>query len=599
MTVRAIFGLVGLHVFFLFAGAGVLWGLRGWRYWTDFVRLAGLAYLLGVAGVITVLMLALVVGIPFGPPLIIGSGAALVAGGLLAGRRRNRLLPRLRAAGWSLPTPSLLSAGFIAALVLYFEAAFRSERLAELYDWDAWFVWALKGKALFHFGGLEEWIFGGSAYSSGVYTGYPPGFSALQAASFHAMGSDDVVTQNLNYWFLTLGFAAAVAGLLAPRVRALILLPVLLLLLMLPGLTGIPVPGGADRPLAFFVATAALLVFIWLDERKDWQLAAAAILLAGAFLTKREGLLLGACVVFAAFAASLRDRRWAWPRLAAFAFAAFALALPWRIWVASKGYRSDGPEAGVFGFLEDFGRGLDSLWLAARAMFGYELWLVLPAVVVVAAVLAFIAGARKGAVFALVFVGVTAVANAWVTWTYPSLAVSLDYSLNPATRFMVSPLLVVAALLPLLLERAWTGRSGPPEPTTRALEGTKRRLVLPWAIVLAALLLYPTSMAVGYSSFRLPGGSPPFPSRDECVRPPIAGAPLRVVVGYERSYADANVLRDRARGAGFEATEVARDGCGRLRIVIGNVPSVAVADQLVGRARAAGLEPTLERDPSD
>lgn len=597
MTVRAIAGLVGLHLFFLVVGAGMLWGLRGFRFWTDFVRLAGLAYLLGVGGSITLLTLALVIGIPFGPLLIIGCGAAVVAGGLLTGRRKGRPRAMLHPPGWRVPAPSLLSAGFIAALALYFQASFRSERLAELYDWDAWFAWTLKGKTLFHFGGLEEWIFGGSAYSGGVYTGYPPGFPVLQAASFHAMGSDDVVTQNLNYWFLTLGFAAAVAGLLAPRVRAHILLPVLLLMLVLPGFTGIPVPGGADRPLAFLVATAALLVFLWLDERRSWQLSAAAILLAGAFLTKREGLLLGACVVFAAFVASSRDRRWAWPRLALFTFIAVALALPWRVWVASEGYRSDGPESGVFGFVNDFDRGLDALWIAVRAMFGYDLWLVLPAVAVAAAILAFLAGARKGAVFAVVFLGVTAVANAWVTWTNPSLALSLDYSLNPATRFMVTPLLVVGAVLPLLLEGAWAGRSAP-GPTSGATSGPKRP-VLPWTIVLAALFVYPASMAVGYSGFRLPGGVPPFPSRTDCERAPRAGDRVRVVFGYERSYAEANGLRNRARASGFEGADVARDGCGRLRVFVIGIPAIVAGQEMVQRARAAGLEPTLERDSGE
>jgi 4-amino-4-deoxy-L-arabinose transferase-like glycosyltransferase len=409
------------------------------------------------------------------------------------------------------------------------------------------------------------------------------------------MGTDDVVTQNLNYWFFTLGFAAAVAGLLAPRVRGIILLPALLLMLVLPGLTGIPVPGGAERPLAFFVAIAALLVFLWLDERKSWQLAAAAILLSGAFLTKREGLLLGACVIVAAGAASWADRRWAWPRLAVLGAAAFVLALPWRAWVAIEGYRSDAPEGGYFAFIDDFDRARDSLWLAVRAMFGYDLWLVLPATAVVAAALAFLAGARRGAVFTLVFIGATLASNAWVTLTNP-VTISLDYSLNPATRFMVTPLLVVASVLPLLLERAWSGTSGWPHAPTRVAVGSAW---IAWTIVLAALVLYPASMAAGFSSFRLPGGAPPFPSRAECERKPNAGEPVRVVFGYARSYAEASVLRERALGAGFETTEVARDGCGRLRVFVEKVPSVAAGEQLVAEARAAGLEPTLERDPGD
>ena len=182
----------------------------------------------------------------------------------------------------------------------------------------------------------------------------------------------------------------------------------LLLVLVLPGLTGIPVPGGADRPLAFLIAAAALLVVLWLDERERWQLAAATLLLAGAFLTKREGLLLGACIVLAALVATWGDRRFAWPRLVGAAAVAFALALPWRIWVAANGFHGDEPQTGFLGFLDDAGRGPRSLWLALRAMFGYDFWLVLPAVAVVAAVLAFLAGARRPAVFAVAFLAAAA-----------------------------------------------------------------------------------------------------------------------------------------------------------------------------------------------
>ena len=365
-------------------------------------------------------------------------------------------------------------------------------------------------------------------------------------------------------------------------------------MLVLPGLTGIPVPGGAERPLAFFVAVAALLVFLWLDERKSWQLAAAAVLLSGAFLTKREGLLLGACLIVAGGAASWADRRWAWPRLAALGAAAFALSLPWRAWVALQGYRSDAPEGGFFAFLDDVDRARDSLWLAVRAMFGYDLWLVLPAAAVVAAVLAFLAGARRGAVFTLAFIGATLAANAWVTLTNP-VTISLDYSLNPATRFMVTPLLVVASVLPLLLERAWSGGSGWPPTQNRVAVGS-RWFAMPWAIVLAALVLYPASMAAGFSSFRLPGGAPTFPSRAECERSPTAGELVRVVFGYARSYPEATVIRERALGAGLQTTEIARDGCGRLRVFVDDVPGVAAGNALALTARKHRLNPVLERD---
>jgi len=597
MTLRAMTGLVVLHVFFLVVGAGVLWGLRGWRAWTELVRLAGVAYLLGVASLMILLTFSLVVGLPFGPPLVLSCGLALVAGGLLLGWRRGRRLPPLRAPAWRFPAPSLVSAVLIAAVVVYFEAFFRSERLAELYDWDAWFTWTLKAKTLFYFGSMEEWVFGTAAHSGGVLTSYPPGFPAVQAASFHAMGSADVVTLNLNYWFLTLGFAAAVAGLLAPRVRSVILIPVLLLMLVLPGLTGIPVPGGADRPLAYLIATAALLVVLWLDERQAWQLTAATVLLGGAFLTKREGLLLGACVLIAALAATWGDRRSAWRRLGATGLAAFALALPWRIWVGTQDFPDEGLETGVLATLENVDRAWPSLELALRAMFGYDFWLVLPAIGVLAALLGLVGGARRPAVFALVFLGVTVAANTWITWSQTFFGLTLDYSLNPATRFMVTPVLTAAAVTPLLLERAWAAGSSKRKPNPRP--GLERSVLLPWAIIGVAVLTYPASMLAGTSNLRLPGGLPSFPDRDECIRAPVAGEPVRVVFGYEHSYSAANGLRDRALGAGFEATEVARDGCGRLRVYIDDVPGIASVNDLVAVARAHDLESTVERDSDE
>ena len=564
MTLRAIAGLFVLHLFFLGVGAGILWGLRGWAAWVELVRLAGVAYLLGVASLMVLLTLSLVLGLPFGPPLVLACGIALVGGGILLGRRRGRRLPPLRPPAWHFPAPSVVSAVFIAAVVVYFEAFFRSERLAELYDWDAWFTWTLKAKTLFHFEGMEAWVFGTAAHSGGVLTSYPPGFPALQAASFHAMGSADVVTLNLNYWFLTLGFASAAAGLLAPRVRGVILLPVLLVMLVLPGLTGIPVPGGADRPLAYLVATAALLVVLWLDQRQDWQLAAASVLLGGAFLTKREGLVVGACVLVAALAASWSDRRSAWPRLGVTGAAAFGLALPWRIWVGTQDFPDEGLETGVVTTLENTGRAWPSLELALRAMFGYDFWLLLPAVALVAALLGLVAGARRPAIFTLAFLALAVAANTWITWSQTFFGLTLDYSLNPATRFMVTPVLTVAAVTPLLLERVWTSASG--ERASPRRPRHLRTAVLSWGVVVFAAVAYPASMLAGVSSLRLPGGPPSFPTRDECSRAPVEGEGVRVVFGYERSYVEAFALRDHGSGCGLRRH---RRRAGRLRQVAG------------------------------
>jgi hypothetical protein len=275
VTIRAIAGLAALNLLFVGVGACVLWGLRGWRWWTDFLRLAGVAYFLGVASFLTLASIELVVGIPFGVPSIVLSAVALAACGVLAGWWRRRPRPALRPPGWSLARPSLFTGLLLASLVLYFQALFRSARLEGMTEWDAWWCWTLRAKAIFYFDGLDQAVF-----ASPRCPGYPPGFSALEATGFHAMGSVDVVTVHLQYWFLAAGFVAALAGLLAPRVRAAVLLPFLLLVLVVPSFTARVTDGRADLPLAYFIAIAAVLVLIWLEERQPWLLAGATLLFA-------------------------------------------------------------------------------------------------------------------------------------------------------------------------------------------------------------------------------------------------------------------------------------------------------------------------------
>ena len=111
------------------------------------------------------------------------------------------------------------------------------------------------------------------------------------------------------------------------------------------------------------------------------------------------------------------------------------------------------------------------------------------------------------------------------------------------------------------------------------------------AIVAAAVAIYP--------AITLAGGAPRFPDYADCVKQPTAGSKARVVFGYAETYSDANALRDRVLDLGFEGTEVAQDGCGRLRVSLNGVPSLEVASKVATEARQAGLEPTLEGDPGD
>jgi hypothetical protein len=592
MTIRALSGLFALNAFVLVVGCGVLWGIRGWRSWGELLRLAGVAYLLGLSVLFVVFTLELVVGVPFGGATIVASGLAVLGAGLAVGRAAGRPRPRLREESSRLRRPSLLAGLFVAALALYFEALFRSGRLqGPGPDWDAWRAWTLRAKALFYSGRLDVTV-----PSLGQYPSYPPGLSALQAAAFHAMGAPDAVTLHLVNWFIAVGFVAALAGLLAPRVRTAILLPCLLVILLLP--KGLPQWGTwllADLTLAFLLAVAAVLIVLWLEERERWQLLATTLLLAGAMLTKREGLLFAAVLVIAGVIGARLEPRSARLALGACGLVALALALPWRIWFTAHDLPSDGPESGYFGFVHDPSRVWASLRLVLSTLFAFDFWLLVPALALCAAVLALLVGDRLLPTLALAFAGLSIAAATWVIASNPAFGITRDYGVNPVGRLTGTIAIVLAALMPMMLDRSWSRANAGSRAWLDVPGAGARQAGAAWAVVLVAALGYPATMLAGTSALHLPGGLPPFPSPDECVHPAGLG-PVRVVFGYEDSYEGAMSLRDRVAAAGFDRAAIEEDGCGRARVSVADVPSLAAAHALVARARSAGFRPSLESE---
>ena len=595
MTLRAIGGLAAYNILVFGIGSGLLWGLGGWRSWTDLLRLAGVAYLLGLAAMMIVLTLELVVGIPVTLATAAVSGAAIFLAGGGIGVLRGHPRPTLPSFRWRVPRISLFVALFVAAIVVFLEALFRAGRLASIgLEWDGWAFWVPKAKALYFSGELDtEFLFALPPWTPS----YPPGLPVLHGLAFHAMGSADSVTLHLQYWFYAVGFVAAVVGLIAPRVRPAILFPLLLVVLVTPSLVYQLVSVNADVPLAYLVGIAALLVVLWLEERQEWQLATATVLLSGAILTKREGLLLVACVVLAGFAASFRERRALWPRLAVAAVVAFAITLPWRFWFTAKGLPSDGPTSGylgAFGYLE---RAWPAFELVVTTFFDRELWLVVPILAGVALGLAVVARAWRLSAFTAVFAGAALAAATWAIWANTALSFTPDNADNPVVRLLGTPILVLALLTPLLLERAWATAPRVPSYTpARWWRWLVSRSRLAWAIVIVAALGYPGSAIVGYSGQTLPGGLPRFPSAADCVVPTVPGRGVRLVVGYAGSYPDAQILRERARDAGLANIEVGRDGCGRLRVFVDDLTSIAASRSRLAEA-ATELEPTVELDP--
>jgi hypothetical protein len=518
LTVTAIARLVVLNLGFAAVGGSLLWGLRGWRWWTDVVRLAGLAYFLGIAALVVVLSFEVVVGIPFGPASLLVTGALLVACGLVVGSLRGRSRPGLAPPGWRMPNPGLLVAVMAAGVILWLEAAFRAARLQPLWQIDAWGIWTSRAKSLFYAGDL-----GGAAVLRNADPGelyYPPGLSLLQAQAFEAMGRSDTVTLHLQHWFFALGFLAAVFGLLHHRVRATILLPVVLLVLVMPTFDDIAIWPIADPLLGYVASIAAILVFLWLEDGASWRLASAALLLASAVLVKREAVLVVACIYAAAALASWSRKRTVWPSLGAAAIATVALSVSYRTWLFLSG-GSDSPTGGLSSVADSPGRSVDSVRLVASAFLGSH-WGLPVLLALAGVVLAFAARSRSAAMFVASFLVASVATASLVIWA-ESFVISQNLSANPVLRLALVAVLVACPLTAILFEDAWRGTEAV-APAAGRTEGRRSpRVVAAWGVIAAAVLLYPISALLAIPGPTFPGGRPLFPDRPPPTAMSVAG----------------------------------------------------------------------------
>ena len=456
MAVRAILGLAALNGAYAVFGVTLLWALRGLPRWSDVLRLAGLGYLLGVAAFGTVWTQLLVLDVPFGRWGLVLS----LAGGTVAAGAAGVALHRPRPRGFGDPSRHASSVALLTTAVgvaltgLLLEALFRSARLQSLQAYDAWAFWVPKAKAIYFFSGLDERVF--TTFPGPTY---PPLVPILDAAAFHAMGGADVVTFHLQYWFLVVGTVAAIAGCLYRHVPAWLLWPPLVLVLAVPRIASGLLAPQADVLVDALFVVGALLLALWLRDGRGWRLAAGAVLLAGAALTKREGLLFAAAALAVSLAVTLRRRRADWPRLLAVALVVGAAALPWRLWYRSHGIGGEAPtDAGAGGSL---GRMGDSLRLSFDVLFDTTLWSVVPIVALIAVVAALVWGDRRVAGFLAAILGLVFLGGAWVTYSYRDVPITANEALNPIVRYTGAIVLLAAVAMPLLLTSVW--RSGEEE----------------------------------------------------------------------------------------------------------------------------------------
>ena len=575
MTIRSLFGVCLLIGLFLVVGAAVVRAARPGLSLRGLVRLAGLAYLVGLASLGTTWTLLLIVGVPFGPVTMLASAAVIAGGAIVVERRRTGVdepdarVPLVSAAA---VIPTALG---LALIGLVLEVLFRLGRLHPLSAYDGWAFWIPKARVIFDTGELDPVLL-----TSLPNANYPPLLPIVDAAGFHAMGSADVVTLHLLHWTHAVAFLWAVAALLAPRVRPWLLWPTLVLCVSTPRIVSRILIPEADLLLQYLVVVAVVLIALWLREQRSWQLALAGVLLVGASLTKREGIVFAGCLLLAAALASTGRFRHALPRLGLVLAAVVLAAVPWRIWYVAHDVRTETPPL--------TGTDLDRAWQSLRLSWNAVIesgWGLAPTVALLAVVIACVYGWRRLALFqALLLVGFF-LASAYATYGFRELAITLDPANNPILRLTAILVLSGLAVTPLLLESSW-------KPLAQQVTATRTvSLTKALAAVAVVLLVYPVAL--------LAQGGPKFPTRAECARPATSdddGQELELVFGRFASPAEAQELRDKVVGVGFVGTEVSPDGCGLWKVSNDGIDSFAGGEATAAEARQAGFDPRVEID---
>jgi Dolichyl-phosphate-mannose-protein mannosyltransferase len=447
-------GLLFAQVLYLAIGAGLLPLLGIAPTWDLWLRRFGLAYMVGVAvaGILAAHLALL------DAPLGLFELTVLAVVLLVLGWRRLRRTPTPapkralnlpRPLAWANVALSVATALLLGALLGQATSAFAARPLKE---WDGWAIWATKAKALYEFGGVHDPVF--SSYEP---VAHPILLPSLEAMGFRAMDAFDGTLIHVQLIALAFGFATALWWLLADRVPSAVLgVGLLALLSATPVLTQLST-NLADVPLAFFFALGVVSLgrFVLAGER--WTLVAAALFLGAAMLTKSEGLLFAAAAFLAAAIVVAAGRDWRrLGHVAVSATAAFAILVPWRIYLAANDLRNSEyrlSDALDPAYLADrservgpaVSRLWDELWSAG--------WGVLPLVALVAVTAGALARRYRLAAFALLW---PILAFGGLVLVYWISVVPVELTLTwTAERIVVSLVVGAAALAPLLVGEAF------------------------------------------------------------------------------------------------------------------------------------------------
>ena len=363
------------------AGAGVARALGAWSRPAELRRMLGVSFIAGVAayGVAAQLLYVLGFSLRLWQALLVCG--ILAATGFLGGSGSAQGTPSRPFSRLEI-LPAALAA--LMLLLLALDSIFQP-----LASWDAWTQWTAKARALVVVNGLDPNVLGSVVYSD-WHLDYPLLVPALEAYGFRFAGIDYRIV-HFQQWFLLLGFALAFIDLLRPRVRPLFMWAGLLAILWAPKVGSETIAANADLALAVFAGLTGITAFIWITESSRVSLGLCALFAAATMATKIEGAYLIVIVLaFTMVYVARRSRRLMWATAVAGAIA-FVGIVPWRIWVAihhlpatySVSAALDGPG------LHEHSRGPISTLVVFGQLFSPRAWLLLvPLSFVAAAALA-------------------------------------------------------------------------------------------------------------------------------------------------------------------------------------------------------------------
>lgn len=439
----------------LAVGLALLFGLGLVRSAGDALRYAGLALSVGWAATGLVSSFALMAGLQPTVPEVIVLWALLAGAAVTVALRvpaaPSRVLRERR------PLGRALAYGGAAFAILAVVELLRRALASGPLEPDVWSFWLPRAKTVVYFGGIDTGIGGWTGFE---HADYPPLLPTMEAAAFRFMGHVDPLLLPVQHWVVAVGVLAAIAGLLAARVRAAVLWPSLAMLSFMPAFERMVGSSLGDEALTETFALAGACAALWLAEPQWRSAALCGLFLAAGALTKNEGLMLAVALVLMLVLTGRLRRRWA--TLLGLAAAPFAALVPWKIWLSANHVHAgaDYRFRDVFdpGYLSDR---LGRLSLAARSLPGYlfdpgALLLAVPLVLALGAVLI---AARRGRL-AVFGVGTIVLAFAGYLAIYWIGRPEIHFYLDSSAGRVVVPIAVFATVLfPLMLSEALASKA--------------------------------------------------------------------------------------------------------------------------------------------